>query len=374
MHLSELVKPSVLTQPVYQPGRPIEAVAADYGLDPEQVLKLASNENPLGPSPRAVEAMRAAATQMHYYPDGGATALRERIARERGITPQQVILGNGSNEIFELAAHAFIRPGDRCVMSEHAFIVYKLVTLLFDGEVVEVPMRAMTHDLPAMGRAVDERTRCVFVASPNNPVGTANTAAELLAFARALPEDVIFCFDEAYAEYLDEPPDLRALIDEGRKVICTRTFSKVHGLAGLRLGYGYASPEMIALLQQVRQPFNANRMAQLAALAALDDQEWVLRARRENARGRRQLAEGLRALGLEVVEGQANFVLARVGEADAVFTRLQHEGVIVRPLGGYGLPEYLRISVGTEAANQRALRALEGVLAAAPIRAPAPQS
>ncbi len=363
MNLRDLVKPSVLSQPVYQPGKPIERVAAEFGLDPEAVLKLASNENPLGPSPKAAEALRVAAGELHLYPDGGCTELREAIARHRGLAPEQIVVGNGSNEVFELFGHAFIRPGDACVMSQYAFIVYKLITLLFEGQVVEVPMRDWTHDLEAMRAALTPETRAVFVASPNNPIGTANTAADLIRFAESLPEHVLFCFDEAYAEYLDEPPDLRPLIADGRKILCTRTFSKVYGLAGLRLGYGYASEEMIGYLQQVREPFNVNRPGQAAALAGLEDEAWVTRARLENATGRAQLTTGLRALGLEVIEGQANFVVVRVPDAAACFDRLQREGVIVRPLAPYGLKDFLRVSVGTQAQNQQLLRTLEGILA-----------
>ncbi|MGF1484800.1 MAG: histidinol-phosphate transaminase [Opitutales bacterium] len=362
MNLRDLVKPSVLKQPTYQPGRPIERVAADFGLDPGAVLKLASNENPLGPSPKAVAAIKKAAEEVHLYPDGGSTELRERIARERGLEPSQIIVGNGSNEIFELFGHVFIKPGDACVMSQYAFIVYKLVTLLFEGDVVEVPMKDWTHDLEAMSAAVTDRTRAVFVASPNNPIGTANRTEELLRFAESLPEHVIFCFDEAYTEYLDEPPDLRPLIAAGRKILCTRTFSKVYGLAGLRLGYGYGSDELIGYLQQVREPFNVNRPGQAAALAALDDADWVLQARRENAQGRAWLAAALRELDLEVIEGQSNFVVARFDDAMGTFENLQRAGVIVRPLAPYGLPEFLRISVGTSAQNQQMLRTLEALL------------
>ncbi|MGF1448710.1 MAG: histidinol-phosphate transaminase [Opitutales bacterium] len=372
MNLRDLVKPSVLSQPVYQPGKPIERVAVEFGLDPSQVLKLASNENPLGPSPKAAQALRDAAAELHLYPDGGCTELREAIARHHGLDPAQIVVGNGSNEVFELLGHAFIRPGDACVMSQHAFIVYKLVTLLFEGRVVEIPMRDWTHDLQAMRAAITPETRAVFVASPNNPIGTANAAADILGFAESLPEQVIFCFDEAYAEYLDTPPDLRPLIAAGRKILCTRTFSKVHGLAGLRLGYGYASAELIGYLQQVREPFNVNRPGQAAALAALHDAAWVTRARVENAAGRAQLTMGLRAQGLEVIEGQANFVVVTVPDAGGVFERLQRAGVIVRPLAPYGLPDCLRISVGTADQNTQLLRTLERVLSGSAVEAPMP--
>jgi len=365
MKYTDLVKPAVLTQPVYEPGKPIEYVARDYGLDPAEILKLASNENPLGLSPRAREAAVRALDHAHLYPDGAATRLRERIAGLRGVDASQLILGNGSNEIFELMGHAFIGPGDEVVYGAQAFIVYKLVTLLFGGTPVEVPMPAYTHDLDAMRQAVTARTRLVFLASPNNPTGTANPAADIVAFARSLPQHVIFCLDEAYAEYLDEPADLRPLIDEGRKVVCTRTFSKIYGMGGFRLGYAYAAPALIALLHQVRQPFNTSVLAQAAGLAALDDVAFVHESIEVTRAGRHQLTAGLRALGLEVEPGSANFVMVRVPRALEVFQALQERGIIVRPLGGYGLPQHLRITIGREADNARLLATLEPLLAAA---------
>ncbi len=274
------------------------------------------------------------------------------------------MVGNGSNEIIELLGHAFLRPGDEVVMGTPAFIVYKLVALLFGAKPVEVPLVDHKHDLAALAAAVTPRTKLVFVPSPNNPTGTANTEEELIAFARSLPEHVIFAFDEAYAEYLESPPDLRPLIREGRKVICLRTFSKIYGLASLRVGYGYASAEMAALLNRVRQPFNVNAIGQAAAIAALDDQAFVEKSVAVNRAGLAQLEEGFREQGLECVRSLGNFVLARVGNGGRVFAELQKRGVIVRPVGGYGLPEWVRITVGTAEQNVRVLRELKAVLAA----------
>ncbi|MFA6959317.1 MAG: histidinol-phosphate transaminase [Opitutaceae bacterium] len=362
MKLEALVNPSVLTQPVYEPGKPIEDVARELGLDPATIIKLASNENPFGPSPMAKAAAVRAMDQGELYPDGGCVALRAKLARVYGLDAGQFVVGNGSNEIIELLGHVFLRPGDEVVMGNPSFAVYKLVTLLFGAKPVEVPLVNHTHDLAALAAAITPRTKLVFVPSPNNPMGTANTEADLLAFARSLPEHVVFAYDEAYAEFLDTPPDLRPLIREGRKVICLRTFSKIYGLASLRVGYGYASPELAALLNRVRQPFNVNAIGQAAAIAALDDREFTAKCARENRTGLVQLESGFKALGLEIVPSVANFVLVKVGDGARVFMELQKRGVIVRPMRPYGMPEWLRVTVGTPAQNERLLTTLAAVL------------
>jgi len=358
MKLESMVKPEVRTQPVYEPGKPIEEVARELGLDPAGIIKLASNENPFGPSPKAIAAAQAALLQGELYPDGGCFALRRKLAEVRGLQPEQFVIGNGSNELLELVGHAFLRPGDEVVMGNPAFVVYKLVTLLFGATPVEVPLVNHCHVLADLAAAITPRTRIVFVPSPNNPTGTANAEAELLAFARALPEHVVCVFDEAYAEYLETPPDLRPLIAEGRPVLCLRTFSKIHGLAALRVGYGYASAEMAALLNRVRQPFNVNAIGQAAAVAALDDREFTDRCRRENRTGMAQLGEGFKRLGLEFVPSVGNFILVRVGDGGRVFEALQRRGVIIRPVKSYGLPEWVRVTVGTREQNERLLREL----------------
>ncbi len=363
MTLSSLVNPSVLSQPVYEPGKPIEDVARELGLDPATIIKLASNENPLGPSPLAVAAATRALAQSELYPDGGCYALRQKLAARHGLAAEQIVVGNGSNELLELLGHVFLRPGDEVVMGTPAFIVYKLVTLLFGARPVEVPLVNHRHDLAALARAITPRTKLVFLPSPNNPTGTANTAEEITAFVRGLPEHVVFVFDEAYAEFLENPPDLRPLVAEGRKVIGLRTFSKIYGLASLRVGYGYASPELAGLLNRVRQPFNVNAIGQAAALAALDDAEFVARARAVNAAGLTQLEAGFAARGLEWVPSVGNFILVKVGDGARGFVELQKRGVIVRPMKPYGMPEWLRVTVGTEAQNTRFLAALDAVLA-----------
>jgi histidinol-phosphate aminotransferase len=364
MQLESLVNPAVLTQPVYEPGRPIEDVARELGLDPAGIIKLASNENAFGPSPKAVEAAKRALEHGELYPDGSCVVLRDRLAKAHRVGADQIIVGNGSNEILEFLGHVFLRPGDEAVMGAPAFVVYKLVTLLFGAKPVEVPLLNFRHDLAAMARAVTPRTKFVFVASPNNPTGTANSEAELLAFARGLPDHVVFAYDGAYAEYQENPPDLRPLIREGRKVICLGTFSKIYGLASLRVGYGYAGAELAALLNRVRQPFNVNAIGQAAAVAALDDVEFIGRCARENRVGLRRIESGLRDIGLEWVPSEANFILVRAGDGAGWFASLQKKGVIVRPLAPYKLPEWLRITVGTPDQNERLLRELAALAAA----------
>jgi histidinol-phosphate aminotransferase len=363
MTYAELANKGILTQPVYEPGKPIDQVARELGLDPAGIIKLASNENPLGPSPLAVAAATRALQEAQLYPDGGYFALRDRLARQWGLGREQFIIGDGSNEIIELLGHAFLAPGVECVMHQASFIVYKLVTLMFGAKPVEVPLApGMRQDLRALAAAVTPATRLVFLASPANPIGTTNTPEEIVELVRSLPPHVILVFDEAYAEYLDNPPDLRPLMAEGRKIICLRTFSKIYGLAALRVGYGYAPAELIAIVQRARQPFNVSAVASAAAVAALDDTEFVARCRAANRAGLRQLGEGFGKLGLEFVPAQGNFILAKVGDGPAVFDALQRKGVITRPVKGYGLPEWLRVSVGTPEQNVRLLDSLAAVL------------
>jgi histidinol-phosphate aminotransferase len=258
---SELAKPFVLTYPAYEPGRPIDDVAREMGLDPAGIIKLASNENAFGPSPLAMRAAKRAIEQGQLYPDGGCFELRARLARALGLAPGQFVIGNGSNEVIELLGHVFLGPGDEVVMGHPEFVVYRLVSLLFGARTVEVPLVDFRNDLKALGRAVTARTKLVIVATPNNPTGTANPEAELLAFIRALPGTVICVVDEAYCDFADAPPDIRPLIAEGRNVIGLRTFSKIYGLASLRVGYGYSTPELASLVDRVRQPFNVNAVA-----------------------------------------------------------------------------------------------------------------
>jgi len=358
MNLESLANPSVLTQPIYEPGKPIEDVAREMGLEPATILKLASNENPFGPSPSAVAAAKRALEQGQLYPDGGCTALRQKLAERHNLAPNQFAVGNGSNELLELLGHVFLCPGDEVVMGHPAFAIYKLVTLLFGAKPVLVPLQDYNHDLPAMAQAITPKTKLIYLGSPNNPTGRANTSRDIMAFARSLPEHVVLVLDEAYTEYQTDPADLRPLIAEGRKIICLRTFSKIFGLASLRVGYGYTTPGMAALLNRVRQPFNVNAIGQAAAIAALDDLEFMERCIAANRAGLRQLEAGCDALKLKWVPSEANFLLIHVGEGPRWFAAMQKAGVIVRPLVPYSLPEWLRITVGGKEQNNRVLAEL----------------
>jgi histidinol-phosphate aminotransferase len=363
VQLAVPLTPSLAGLPVYQPGRPIEEVARELGLDARSIVKLASNENPLGPSPKALEAMRAALPQLHLYPDGNAYYLKRRLAEKLGVTPAHVILGNGSNEVLELIGHALIAPGTEAVVSQYCFAVYPIVTHLFGGRLVVVPAKDYGHDLAAMRAAINPRTRVVFVANPNNPTGTLAPAEAVRELVESIPPEVLLVLDEAYLEYLEHPLDLVPAIRSGARpnLFLTRTFSKIHGLAGLRIGYGLGTPELVAALEKIREPFNTNTLAQVGALAALEDEEHMRRARENNTNGLRFYETQCRALGLAWVPSAANFVLVRVGDGQRVFVELQKRGVIVRPMGGYQLPEWIRISVGTPAENAKCIAALADV-------------
>lgn len=354
------LNPALDVLPVYQPGRPIEEVARELGVPFEEIDKLASNENPLGPSPMAMEAVRRATVNMHLYPDGNCHYLREKLAGKLVVEPENLIFGNGSNEVLELLGHALLRPGDEIVISQYCFVVYPIVGRLFGADVASVPAKDYGHDLPSMLEAVTDRTRIVFVANPNNPTGTLAPREDVVALISGLPEHVLLVLDEAYVEYLDDPVEVMGLIRNGDRpnLFVTRTFSKIYGLAGLRIGYGVGHPDFIAALEKVREPFNVNSLAQAGALAALDDHEHLARTRAINAEGLEYFRAELRKLGMESAPSNGNFILARVGDAGSVFSELQKRGVIARPVAGYGLPEWLRISIGTAEQNERCVAAL----------------
>ena len=349
------------TLPTYQPGRPIEEVARELGLSPEGIIKVASNENPFGPSPLAVAAMQKTLSGVNLYPDGNAFYLKQKLAAKLGVEPANLILGNGSNEIIEFAGHALLAPGADVVVSQYCFAVYPIVTALFGANLVTVPAKNYGHDLPAMLRAITPRTRIVFVANPNNPTGTLAPREEVIKFVNEVPDDVLLVMDEAYIDFLDDPLDLVSLVRLGTRpnLILMRTFSKIYGLAGLRIGYGIGNPEFVTALEKIRQPFNINSLAQVAALAALDDVEHVRKTRANNFAGLEFFKRAFRDLKLESVPSSANFILARVGDGQRVFEAMQKQGVIVRPMGGYQLPEWIRISIGTPPENERCLNALK---------------
>jgi histidinol-phosphate aminotransferase len=348
----------------YEPGKPIEEVEREYGIS--NSVKLASNENPLGPSPKALATLRAKLDQLNLYPDGDCFYLKEGLSRKLGVAPETLIFGNGSNEIIELAARTFLRPGDEAVMAEQAFVVYQLIVQAVGAESRAVPLKNFTHDLAALAQAVSPRTRMIFLANPNNPTGTIYRCAEWERFLGQVSPDVLLIVDEAYFEYVQDAdyPDSLRYHTEGRAIITLRTFSKLYGLAGLRIGYGIGPREIISLMQRVRQPFNVNAPAQWAALAALDDADHVRRSLSVNGEGLKYLQAEFARLGLEFVPSQANFVLVRVGRGPEVFQQLLKQGIIVRPMGGYRFPEHVRVTVGTMEENKRFILALEKVIKA----------
>jgi histidinol-phosphate aminotransferase len=355
------LSPFLKTLPTYQPGRPIEEVARELGIPADTIIKVASNENPFGPSPLAVAAMQKALTSLHLYPDGNAFYLKQKLAAKLGVEPANLVLGNGSNEIIEFVSHALLAPGTDIVVSQFCFAIYPIVAKMFGADVRVVPAKNHGHDLPVMLKAITTKTRIVFVANPNNPTGTLAPREELIDFVNRVPDDVLLVLDEAYIEFLNDPVDLIPLIRLGarKNLILMRTFSKIYGLAGLRIGYGIAAPELAAALEKIRQPFNVNLLSQVAALAALDDEAHVRKTRENNFTGLEFFAKAFRELKLEYVPSAANFVLVRVGDGGKVFQAMQQLGVITRPMAGYQLPEWIRISIGTPQENARCLEAIK---------------
>jgi histidinol-phosphate aminotransferase len=358
------INPSLKNLPVYQAGRPIEEVARELGLAADSIIKVASNENPFGPSPLAIAAMQKAVAGVNLYPDGNAFYLKQKLADKLGIEPTNLILGNGSNEIIEFVAQALLGSGDNIVVSQFCFAIYPIVAKMAGADVIIVPAKNHGHDLPAMLRAITRCTKIVFVANPNNPTGTLAPREEVIHFVNEVPDDVLLVMDEAYIEFLNDPVDLVPLVRLGarKNLILMRTFSKIYGLAGLRIGYGVAEAGFISALEKIRQPFNVNLLAQTAAFAALDDVEHVRKTRANNFSGLEFFERAFRDMKLEFVPSHANFILVRVGQGQKVFEAMQAQGVITRPMGGYQLSEWIRISVGTPQENERCLQALKSAL------------
>ena len=352
----------------YQPGKPISDLARELGLDEAGIVKLASNENPLGVNEAALLAMTRALSDVTRYPDGNGFELKAAIAAKFGVQPEQIVLGNGSNDVLELAARALLTADSSAVYAQHAFAVYPLVTQATGARGIEVPAREFGHDLDAMLAAIAPDTRIVFVANPNNPTGTFIEGARLERFIAAVPADVLVVLDEAYTDYL--PRELRydsvGWLARHPNLLVSRTLAKAYGLAGLRVGFGLAAAPVIDLMNRVRQPFNVNSVAQAGAVAVLDDPAFLQRSYEVNLAGMKQLTEGLAALGLDWIPSFANFVTFRAGPAGEVFQRLLRSGVIVRPIASYGMPEYLRVSVGTHEENARFLQALALAIADLP--------
>jgi histidinol-phosphate aminotransferase len=358
----ELANPQLRDLAVYEPGKPIEETARELGVEPDAIVKLASNENPLGPSSKALQAMHNAIENAHLYPEGAGFYLCRALAAKLDLAPENIVLGNGSNEMIEFLGHAFVNPGDDVITSQYAFIIYKLLATSFAARTIEVPTQEFEQDLDAMLDAITPKTRLIFIPNPNNPTGTLISQRKIDSFMSRVPENVIVVFDEAYFEFLDDPPDTLRFVREGRHVVVLRTFSKIHGLAGLRIGYAVSRPDLIEVLHKTRQPFNVNSIAQAGALAALDDEAHQLETKRVVDEGRTYLQEQFAEMKLQFVPGVANFVMVNVGDGPGVFEKLLARKVIVRPLKGYNLPEWVRISVGTMEQNKKCIAALKEIL------------
>ncbi|MGH7353908.1 MAG: histidinol-phosphate transaminase [Candidatus Rokuibacteriota bacterium] len=347
----------------YEPGKPTEELERELGI--ADAIKLASNENPLPPSARVQKAIAAALNTLNRYPDGGGHYLRQALARKHDVSPNQIVLGNGSNELIELAVHTFLKPGDEAVVPHPSFVVYPMIVQAAGGIRVMVMLRDYRLDLEAMARAITPLTKMVFVANPNNPTATIVTADEVEHFMSRVPERTIVVFDEAYIEFALGPdfPETLQYIRQGRKVLVLRTFSKAASLAGLRVGYGIADADAIALMNRIRQPFNVNSLAQVAALAALEDEAHILECVRMIEAGRHYLYDEFKALGLQYAPSRANFILVDVGHsASDIYQRLLKDGVIVRPMTSFGMESALRVSIGTPEENRRLVKALHVVL------------
>ena len=360
--LKRLAPENVRAIAPYVPGKPIAETARELGIPAADILKMASNENPLGPSPRALEAIRGALAELHYYPDGSGFELKRMLARKLALEPANFVLGNGSNDVLELAARAFLTTADSAVYPQYAFMVYPLAVQAIGARHVVVPARDYGADLDAMARAIRSDTKIVFIANPNNPTGTFVAWEALASFVERVRPDVLVVIDEAYVEYL--PDDLRSptprWLARHPNLIVARTLSKAYGLAGLRVGYAFAHPDVAELMNRVRQPFNVNHLAMVAACAALEDEAFIEKSRRVNAEGLAAIEAGVRRLGLDFIASRGNFLTVRVGaRAAQVYEKLLRAGVIVRPVAGYGMPEHLRVTVGLPEHNARLLAELE---------------
>ncbi|HQZ04097.1 MAG TPA: histidinol-phosphate transaminase [Thauera sp.] len=349
----------------YQPGKPISELAREMGLAEASIVKLASNENPLGMSTHARDAARAAISDLARYPDGGAFALKAALCRKFGVKSEQLVIGNGSNDILDMAAQAFLSPGRSAVYAQHAFAVYPLATQARGAHGIEVPAKHFGHDLDAMAAAVSADTRIIFIANPNNPTGTFLPGEEIEAFLGKVPQQVLVVLDEAYTEYLSSAQryDAIAWTERFPNLLVSRTFSKAYGLAGLRVGYAIAHPDVADLMNRVRQPFNVSSVALAAAEAALDDDEFLAQSAELNRRGMQQLTAAFAALGLEWIPSAGNFVTFKIGDAAGINHALLQQGVIVRPIAGYGMPHWLRVSIGLPEENSRFISALKQALA-----------
>jgi histidinol-phosphate aminotransferase len=359
--INELLPPWVTRIRPYPPGKPIEEVERELG---HTAVKLASNENPLGPSPRALEALRNSLDRANFYPDGGGYYLRQKLAELQQLDMSQIILGSGSTDLIELVAKTFLTAGDQGITSQSAFYIYRLAIEEMGAELIQTPLRENAFDLAAIAHAVTQRTKVIYIANPNNPTGRMVTADDMDRFLGALPPRVLVVLDEAYYEYVRDPAYSHSLdyVRNGTNVLVLRTFSKVYGLAGLRLGYGMGHPELIEVLNRVRSPFNANSLAQAAGLAAIDDQEHVAHSVESNAHEMKFVTEELALAGVRYTPSVGNFLLVDTGrDCEEDFLRLMHEGVIVRPMKLYGFPTSLRVTIGRHEDNEKFLECLARV-------------
>ncbi len=363
MSITDYANQYVLDLVAYQPGKPIEETARELGMNPADIVKLASNENSLGPSPLAVKAMAAACAGAHIYPDGASFELRSKIAGLFGVDFDQTVVGSGSSEIIELLCHAFLHNDIELVAAKHSFSMYPIMCKLFGAKYVEVENKAdWSHDLMGMLKAVTPQTRLVFITNPTNPVGTMVFQEEMDAFMEQVPDHVVVAFDEAYIDFAEQKPDTLKYIKQGKNVIVMRTFSKAYGLAGIRAGYAVTTPAIADLLNKARTPFNLNLIAQAGALAALDDTEHIAKSVAMVNAGKQQYYAAFRSWGIDFIPSHGNFILVRTGKGREVFNKALSKGVILRQMDGYGLPDFIRITVGTERENARCLEVLKDIL------------
>jgi len=358
-----LAAPGVRELQPYQPGKPVEELQRELGLS--NIIKLASNENPLGSSEKVKESLQTVLGELSRYPDGSAYLLKKALSEHLGVAENRITIGNGSNDLLELVARVFLLPGDEAIVSQHAFVVYPLVTKAVGAELITVPAKNWGHDLPSMAAAVTDKTRLLFIANPNNPTGTWSSTAELTDLLEKLPESVLVILDEAYFEYVQDAdyPNGLTLTEQYPNLVITRTFSKVYGLASLRVGYSVSHPDIADLMNRIRQPFNVNAMSLAAAEAALSDQEYVRRSVDLNNNGMQQLVDGFTRMGIDHIPSAGNFISLDVGsDAMPIYEALLREGVIVRPIGVYQMPHHLRVTIGLEQENSRFLDSLQKVL------------
>lgn len=356
-------RPEIFTLKPYVPGKPIDEVKREIGVD--DIIKMASNENPLGPSPMAIEALKTQLEQMHIYPDANCFYVKQKIAELNGISMDQVLVGNGSDELLKLMAETFLQPGDEIIYAKPSFSEYEFVARIMGAKCVEVPLKDFTHDLDVMLAAITPKTKMIFICNPNNPTGTIVPKSEIDRFMQKVPDDVLVMFDEAYYEYVQDPAYTSGLtyVAQGRKAVVFRTFSKIYGLAGLRIGYAITNPAIAAAVEKVAEPFNVNAMGQIAALAAMDDQEHLKNSTIVNEAGKKYIYQAFKEMGLDYVPTEANFIFFDTGKnCRDVFQALLKKGVIVRTGDIFGYPSYLRVTIGTQEENTRFINSLKQVL------------